>query len=80
MIGFGLSKILRHYAGLVMGEEHKRGHHEWCFVLLSRWEKALEMNQVGGGENGDRNLAWNIWDLLNLFHLCILDFIPIVKS
>lgn len=36
MIGFELSKVLRHYAALVMGEEHRRADHEWCFVLLSR--------------------------------------------
>lgn len=28
---------------------------EWCFVLLSSWERTLEMDQIEGGENGVKN-------------------------
>lgn len=43
--------------------------HAWCFVLLSSWEGILKVDEVEGGENGDKksNLAWGIWGLLNLF-------------
>ena len=33
-----------------------------------------------GGENGERDLAWDIWDILNLFPLSIPDFIDRVMS
>lgn len=43
-------------------------------------EENIRCRPGWGGENGERNLVWDIWDILNLFHLSIPDSIDIVKS
>lgn len=58
----------------------RRGYdHEWCFVLLSSWERILKVDQAEGRENGNENsnLSWGIWDVLNNLFMFLKFYIKI---